>query len=170
MWRRLPPGCTADFHGVDVSAGCRETAAGRLLPNSVLLVESVKMKSDEKAVDTIDGYIAGFPPDVQKVLQKVRATIRKAAPAAEEAIKYRIPTFILHGNLVHFAAFKKHVGFYPAPSAIEKFKAELEGYEGAKGSVQFPLDQPLPFGLITRIVKFRVRESTERAQAGPGKK
>lgn len=117
----------------------------------------------------IDEYIAGFPEDVQEILEKVRRTIREAAPDAEEAIKYQIPTFTLKGNLVHFAAFKKHIGFYPAPSGIERFKDELSAYEGAKGSVRFPLDQPIPFDLIGRIVRFRVRENLEGAEA-KGKK
>ncbi len=110
----------------------------------------------------IDRYIAAFPSDVQNILQKIRVTIRKAAPKAEETIKYGIPTFTLNGNLVHFAGFKKHIGFYPAPSGIEKFKDEVSVYKGAKGSVQFPLDKPIPYDLISRIVKFRVKETLER--------
>ena len=108
---------------------------------------------------TIDDYIAGFPKDVQSILQKIRATVRKAAPEAEEAIKYDIPTFVLHGNLVHFAAYKNHIGFYPAPSGTEKFKKELSPYRSGKGSVQFPLNEPMPYDLITKIVQFRVKES-----------
>lgn len=123
------------------------------------------MRTEQTAPKDIDEYIAGFPHDVQEILQKVRLTIRKAAPDAEETISYRMPTFILKGNLVHFAAFKKHVGFYPTPTGIEKFKDELSVYEGAKGSVQFPLDKPMPFGLISKIVKFRVKENLERAEA-----
>ena len=96
-------------------------------------------------------------------------TIRKVAPDAEETIKYQMPTFTLKGNLVHFAAFKKHIGFYPVPSGIEEFKDELSVYEGGKGSVRFPLDQPIPFGLISRIVAFRVKENLEKA-AAKGKK
>ena len=107
----------------------------------------------------IDQYIAGFPPEIQAILQKIRQTIRKAAPAADESINYQIPTFRLNGNLVHFAGFKTHIGFYPTPSGIEKFKKELSAYKGAKGSVQFPLDKPIPYGLISRIVKFRVKEN-----------
>ena len=113
----------------------------------------------------IDGFIAGFPVDVQKVLKKVRATIKKAAPKAEETINYGIPTFTLNGNLVHFSAFKNHIGFYPTPSGIEKFKKELSVYEGAKGSVKFPLDQPIPYGLIAKIVIFRVEENSQKAEA-----
>lgn len=111
----------------------------------------------------IDAYIARYPADVQAKLQKLRATIREAAPGAEEVISYQIPTFRLHGNLVHFAAYKKHIGFYPTSSGIEHFKDELSGFKLSKGTVQFPLDQPIPFGLVTRIVKFRVRENRERA-------
>lgn len=113
---------------------------------------------------TIDEYIAGFPPDVQAILRKIRETIRKAAPEAQETIKYRMPTFTLNGNLVHFAAFQRHIGFYPVPSGIEAFKEELSVYEQGRGSVQFPLDRPIPYGLISRIVKYRVKEN--RAKAG----
>ncbi len=114
---------------------------------------------------TIDSYIAGFPPDVQVVLQKVRATIHKAAPDAQEAMKYGIPTFTLNGNLVHFAAFAHHLGFYPTPSGMTRFKKELSAYKSAKGSVQFPLDRPTPYALIAKIVKFRVQESLAKAPA-----
>ena len=113
----------------------------------------------------IDEYIARFPADVQEKLQKLRAIIREAAPGAEEAISYQIPTFRLHGNLVHFAAYKKHIGFYPAASGIEHFKDELSGFKLSRGTVQFPLDRPIPFELVTKIVKFRVQENRERAQA-----
>lgn len=109
----------------------------------------------------IDDYIAGFPEDVREVLEKLRATIREAAPGAEEAINNQIPTFTLNGNLVHFAAFAKHVGFYPTPDAIVAFKDELSRYASAKGSVQFPLDRPIPFGLVKRIVRFRVRQALQ---------
>lgn len=127
------------------------------------------MRTKQTPPKNIDEYIAGFPEDVQKVLEKIRKTIRKAAPDAEEIINYGIPTFTLNGNLVHFAGFKNHIGFYPTPSGIEKFKNELSAYEGAKGSVQFPLDKPMPLGLISKIVKFRVKENLERA-AAKGKK
>jgi uncharacterized protein YdhG (YjbR/CyaY superfamily) len=118
----------------------------------------------------IDEYIASFPNDVQEILEKIRMTIRKAAPDAEETINYQIPTFTLKGNLVHFAAFKEHIGFYPTPTGIDKFKKELSVYEGAKGSVKFPLDQPIPFDLIGKIVKFRVKENLARAEAKGKKK
>ena len=114
---------------------------------------------------TIDEYISSFPADVQAILQKIRATICKAAPGAEEAISYQMPTFKLNGNLVHFAAFKNHIGFYPVPSGIEKFKKELSVYPQGKGSVQFPLDRPIPYVLISKIVKFRVKENLEKAKA-----
>ena len=121
------------------------------------------MKTSQAAPKDIDEYIAAFPKDVQEILEKVRVTIKKAAPDAEEAIKYQIPTFTLNGNLVHFAAFKKHIGFYPAPRGIEEFKEELSAYKGAKGSVQFPLDKTIPFDLISRIVEFRVKEQRQKA-------
>ena len=127
------------------------------------------MRTRRTASKNIDEYIAGFPQDVQAILEKVRRTIRKAAPEAEETINYQIPTFTLEGNLVHFAAFEQHIGFYPTPSGIEKFKEELSVYEGAKGSVRFPLDEPIPYGLISKIVKFRVKENLARA-AAKGKK
>ncbi len=127
------------------------------------------MKTEQTELKTIDEYIAGFPPDVQEILNKIRAAIRKAAPGAQETIKYRMPTFTLNGNLVHFAAFKNHIGFYPVPSGIEAFKKELSVYEQGKGSVQFPLDKPIPYGLITKIVKFRAKENLAKAEA-KGKK
>ncbi len=102
------------------------------------------MESKKAGFTSINEYIATFPKDIQEILEKLRATIRKAAPDAEETINYQMPTFTLKGNLVHFAAFKKHIGFYPTPSGIEKFKKELSVYQGAKGSVQFPLDRPIP--------------------------
>jgi uncharacterized protein YdhG (YjbR/CyaY superfamily) len=115
-----------------------------------------------KSFKTMDAYIVSFPKDVQAILRKMRATVKKAAPAAEEAMSYGIPTFKLNGNLVHFAAFERHIGFYPTPSAITKFKKGLSRYKQAKGSVQFPLDQPIPYGLIKKIVAFRVKENTVR--------
>ena len=112
---------------------------------------------------TIDEYIAGFPTHVQVILEKIRETIRQAAPAAQETINYAIPTFTLHGNLVHFAAFDRHIGFYPTPTGIEQFKNELSAYEMAKGSVQFPLDQPIPYDLINRVGKYRVEENLKKS-------
>ena len=111
----------------------------------------------------IDNYILGFPPDIQTRLKQIRATIKAAAPEAEETIKYAMPTFVLHGNLVHFAAFKNHIGLYPTPSGIVAFKEELSVYKGAKGSIQFPNDKPLPLELIAKITAFRVKENQEKA-------
>lgn len=117
---------------------------------------------------TIDEYIALYPADVQAILQKIRATIRKAAPDAEEKISYQIPAFALHGNLVYFGAFKKHIGFYP-PIRDEKLKREAAIYAGEKGNLQFPLDQAIPYALIGRIVKARVKENLAKV-AGKKKK
>ena len=110
----------------------------------------------------IDEYVADFPKEIQAMLEQIRETIRKVAPKAEEAIKYAIPTFVLNGkNLVHFAAFKNHIGFYPTPTGIESFKKELSKYKQGKGSVQFPLDEPMPLALITKIVKFNMVRNAE---------
>jgi len=126
---------------------------------------------DEKITPkTIDEYIAGFPAEVQLKLQKIRETIQDAAPDAVEKIRYQMPTFELKGNLVHFAAFKNHIGFYPAPRGIEAFKEELSAYKGGKGSVQFPLDEPVPYDLISRIVSFRVQDNLEKAAQKAKKK
>ena len=112
--------------------------------------------------NNIDEYISAFPPQVQELLRQVRETIRKAAPNAEETISYGMPTFKLNGNLVHFAAHKNHIGFYPTPSGIEAFNKELSAYKSSKGAVQFPLDQRLPLTLISKIVKLRVKENKEK--------
>ncbi|HYU88674.1 MAG TPA: DUF1801 domain-containing protein [Candidatus Bathyarchaeia archaeon] len=112
-----------------------------------------------KHFESIDEYIKTFPPDVQKTLEKMRRTIRKAAPEAEEAISYQIPTFKLNGDLVYFAAFKKHIGFFPTSSGISAFKKELSKYKTSRGTAQFPLDQPIPYDLVTRIVLFRKKEN-----------
>jgi uncharacterized protein YdhG (YjbR/CyaY superfamily) len=117
------------------------------------------MAMSKSGFTDIDAYISSFPPNVQKVLQQVRRTIKKSAPKAEEAISYQMPTFKLNGNLVHFAAWKNHIGFYPTPSGTKEFQKELSKFNGAKGSVQFPLDQPMPLDLISRIVKFRMKEN-----------
>ena len=116
------------------------------------------MKKSQSQPSGIDDYISGSPEAVRGVLERVRATIRKAAPDATEPIKYGIPTFVLGENLVHFAAFKKHIGFYPTPSAIVAFRDQLSGYKSAKGSVQFPLESPMLLKLIEQIVRFRVKE------------
>ena len=112
---------------------------------------------------TIDEYIAGYPEDVRKILRKIRATIRKAAPGVEEAIKYGVAAFVLDGTiLIFFGGYKKHIGLYPAPRQADEFREELAAYKGGKGTVQFPLDRPIPYGLITRIVKYRVRENRSK--------
>ncbi len=113
---------------------------------------------------SINDYISKFPPEIQEKLNHLRKVIKESAPGAEEKISYQMPTFALHGNLVHFAAYDHHIGFYPAPSGIDEFKQELSGYKWAKGSVQFPLDKPLPYELISKIVKFRVAENIKQAK------
>ncbi len=123
------------------------------------------MKTSRGVPTDIDQYIATFPKDVRKRLTEIRKVIRKAAPEAEEAIKYQMPTFVLNGNLVHFAAYAHHIGFYPAPMGIEKFRKELSQFKGAKGSVQFPLDRPVPLDLIARIVAYRVQQNLAKATA-----
>jgi uncharacterized protein YdhG (YjbR/CyaY superfamily) len=121
------------------------------------------MTTSKKQFGTIDEYIKTFPNDVQSILEKMRQTIKKAAPEAVEAISYQMPTFKLNGkNLVHFAAFKNHIGFYPIPSGIEAFKKELSSYKQGKGSVQFPIDKPIPYDLVEKIVKYRVKENLEK--------
>jgi uncharacterized protein YdhG (YjbR/CyaY superfamily) len=122
----------------------------------------------KKQFKTIDEYIKTFPDDVQGILKRMRQTIQKAAPDAVEAISYQMPTFKLSGkNLVHFAAFKNHIGFYPTPSGTESFQKELSPYKGGKGSVRFPLDKPIPFDLVEKIVVFRVEETLgERTTGG----
>ena len=116
----------------------------------------------EQKFTTIDEYIAQQPANVQPLLQEIRAVIRQAAPEATEKISYQMPTFYLNGNLVHFAAYKHHIGFYPTPSGAEQFEQELSGYKRAKGSVQFPLDQPMPYDLIRRMVQFRAAENARK--------
>jgi uncharacterized protein YdhG (YjbR/CyaY superfamily) len=118
----------------------------------------------------IDEYIAAAPRKVQPALRQVRRTIRKAAPEARETISYRIPAYTLNGPLVYFAAFPDHISLYPAPRGAAEFKKELAAYKGGKGTVQFPLDKPIPYGLITRIVKFRMKENQARAAAKRKKK
>jgi uncharacterized protein YdhG (YjbR/CyaY superfamily) len=108
---------------------------------------------------TMDEYIASFPKDVQDILKSLRRVIKESAPQAEEAISYGIPTFKLNGNLVHFAAFKNHIGFYPTSSPIAAFKKDLSPYELSKGTVRFPIDRPIPFGLVKKIVRYRVKEN-----------
>lgn len=128
------------------------------------------MDNKKIAISTIDEYIATFPIDIQKKLKEMREVIRETAPEATEKISYQMPTFFLKGNLVHFAAFKNHIGFYPVPTGIEKFKKELSAYKTTKGAVQFPLDKPLPLDLIRKIVKFRVAENIRKAEEKARKK
>jgi len=124
------------------------------------------MAMSRTAAKDIDTYIAAFPKDVQKLLEEVRSTIKKAAGNTEEKISYGIPAFTLNGRyLIYFAGFKNHISLYPAPRLHEAFKKELANYKGGKGTVQFPLDKPIPFGLITRIVKLKVKENSENAKA-----
>lgn len=122
------------------------------------------MEKNPIGYHSIDEYIATFPEEIQKILKELRATIKIAAPDAEEKISYQMPTFYLKGNLVHFAAHKNHIGFYPTPSGIEEFQKELSGYQGAKGSIKFPLGKPMPLDLISKIVKFRVAENLRLAE------
>jgi uncharacterized protein YdhG (YjbR/CyaY superfamily) len=128
------------------------------------------MQSNKADPESIDDYIASFPQEIQRILEELRATIKASAPDAEEKISYQLPTFALKGNLVHFAAFKNHIGFYPTPSGIQAFKRELSIYEGAKGSVKFPIKEPLPLELIGKIVRFRVAENLKNARIKSGRR
>ncbi|MDF2530483.1 MAG: hypothetical protein K0Q65_64 [Clostridia bacterium] len=128
------------------------------------------MEENKIIFNSIDEYILQFSQEVQEILKTLRSVIKESAPDAKEKISYQMPTFDLHGNLVHFAAYKNHIGFYPAPSGIEAFKDELSIYKGAKGSVQFPIEKPLPYELIREIVKFRVAENTMKAESKLKKK
>lgn len=119
------------------------------------------MKTDYKSIDQ---YISNFPISTQKILEELRAIIRESAPAASEKISYQIPTFFQNGNLVHFAAYENHIGFYPGASVIQAFGNELRNYKTAKGSIQFPIDQPIPLELIKKIVKFRVEENSAKSK------
>ena len=122
------------------------------------------MEENNITFNTIDEYIMQFPTEVQEKLKTLKKVIKEAAPEAEEKISYKMPTFTLHGNLVHFAGYKNHIGLYPTPSGIEAFKEELSKYKGAKGSVQFPIKEPLPYELIIKIVKYRVIENVRKAE------
>ncbi|KAB1440631.1 iron chaperone [Candidatus Galacturonibacter soehngenii] len=124
----------------------------------------------ENAVSTIDEYMLQFPIEIQTILTELRAFITKLVPEATQKISYQMPTFYLYGNLVHFAAHKNHIGFYPAPSAIEAFQEELSKYKWAKGSVQFPLKEPMPYDLIKKMVLFRVEENTNKYNAKQNQK
>jgi len=124
------------------------------------------MKTKQTTPQNIDEYIAGFPKDVQEILEKIRMTIRKAAPAAEEAMSYKMPTFNLKGQyLIYFAAYKKHIGLYPVPVGDAEFNEEVSAYQAGKGTLQFPLDKPIPYKLISKIVKVRSKENSSKAAA-----
>lgn len=125
---------------------------------------------EQKPIATINDYIATYPAEIQVLLQKMRATIQKAAPAAVEAISYGLPTYKQEGNLVHFGGFKSHIVFYPGPDAIEAFKKELAGYPSSKGAIQFPLDKPLPLTLVKSITQYRVAKNKEAAEGRKKKK
>lgn len=118
--------------------------------------------SDKVKFTSIEEYISNWPENIQEILRKLQGTIKRAAPKAEELISYNMPAFQFHGILVWYAAYKKHIGFYPRGSGIESFKSELAGYKTSKGAVQFPIDRPLPLNLIAKIVKFRVKENLEK--------
>jgi uncharacterized protein YdhG (YjbR/CyaY superfamily) len=123
------------------------------------------MKPRRAAPKDITEYIAAFPDNVQEILEAIRMTIRKAAPGAEETIKYQMPTFTSNGNLVHFSAYKNHIGFYPAPTEDPQFRDELSAYASGKGTLRFPFDKPVPLELIARIVEFRVKSNLAKAEA-----
>jgi uncharacterized protein YdhG (YjbR/CyaY superfamily) len=123
------------------------------------------MRINKAGFNSIDEYIATFPKETQKILKEVRATIKAAAPEAQEKISYQMPTFFLNGNLIHFAAFKNHIGIYPTPSGTEAFKDEISMYQGAKGSIRLPTNEPMPLKLISRIVKFRAAENLKKAKS-----
>jgi uncharacterized protein YdhG (YjbR/CyaY superfamily) len=120
------------------------------------------MDKNSSVPKTIDEYIARFPEDVAQILSQIRSVIKESAPGAVEKISYQMPTFYLNGNLVHFAVFTHHIGFYPTPSGIEAFKDEISRYKWSKGAVQFPIDEPMPYDLIRRITQFRVAENSKK--------
>jgi uncharacterized protein YdhG (YjbR/CyaY superfamily) len=128
------------------------------------------MQTSKMVAKNIDEYIATAPENVRATLERLRLTIKKAAPKAEEVISYQMPAFKYHGMLVYFAAFKNHIGFYPTSTGIKAFQKEFSNYKWSKGGVQFPIDKPLPLGLITRIVKFRAKENAEKASIHAKKK
>ena len=122
------------------------------------------METTSTKFKTVDEYISTFPASTKTILKELRKTIKQAAPQAEELINYNMPAFTFHGRLVYYAAYKKHIGLYPIPSAIRAFQKDLSDYKTSKGAIQFPLDRPIPFGLITKIVKFRVKENLEKGK------
>jgi len=122
------------------------------------------MEDNKITPKSIDEYILKFPPQTQEILRTLRNVIKESAPDAQEKISYQMPTFALHGNLVHFAAYKNHIGLYPTPSGTDAFKIEISEYKSGKGSIRFPIDKPLPYELIRKIVKFRVIENIKKAE------
>jgi uncharacterized protein YdhG (YjbR/CyaY superfamily) len=128
------------------------------------------MESNKASFNSTDEYIAAFPEEIQIILKELRATIKAAAPDAQEKISYQMPTFTLYGNLVHFAAYKNHIGFYPSPGVLQAFKDQLSIYKGSKGAVRFPIDKPLPLKLIGEMVKYRVAENLKNAESRSGKR
>lgn len=128
------------------------------------------MPMSDRQYQNIDEYIAGCPVELQSTLQRIRAVIHETAPQASEAISYGMPTFKLEGNVVHFAVFKDHYGFFPAASGVEHFQDKLAAYTTSKGTIQFPLDQPVPYDLIREITAYRVTENLQRAEAKKNKK
>jgi len=128
------------------------------------------MEESKKLIESIDEYILQYPPEIQEKLQNLRNIIKELAPNAKESMSWQMPTFILHGNLVHFAVHKNHIGFYPAPSGVEAFKDELTEYKCSKGAIQFPLNKPIPYELVSKIVKFRVAENIKDAEMKAAKK
>ncbi|MEK5333257.1 iron chaperone [Lysinibacillus sp. FSL W8-0992] len=125
---------------------------------------------EQNIPESIDEYILQYPQEIQEILKTIRKVIKESAPNAEEKISYRMPTFVLNGNLVHFAAYKNHIGFYPTSSGINNFQDELSGYKTSKGAVQFPIEKPIPYGLISQIVKFRVAENQSKVEGKIKKK
>lgn len=143
---------------------------GRRAAEKPVQQKGLPVERHRKTHRSIDGYIRSFPGPVQAKLREVRNLIRKTVPEAQEKISYQIPTFALNGNLVHFAAFEKHIGFYPTSSGIRAFEGALTGYRHSKGAIQFPLGEPLPAGLIIRIVKFRVKENLAKKPSSGGRR
>jgi uncharacterized protein YdhG (YjbR/CyaY superfamily) len=123
------------------------------------------MEGNEAAPETVDEYIAKFPPEIQEILGRIRKVIKETAPDAEEKISYRMPAYLLHGNLVYFAAYKNHIGFYLSTNEIDVFKHELSEYKVLKGTIQFPVKKPVPYELISRIVEFRAAENIKKAES-----
>lgn len=128
------------------------------------------MEGSKRVFKSIDEYILQFSPEVQEKLQSLKNVIKESAPDAEEKMSWQMPTFALHGNLVHFAAYKKHIGFYPGASGIDAFRHKLSEYKGSKGAVQFPIEKPIPYELISEIVRFRVAENIKEAESKPQKR